>query len=57
MYTDYKMEYSEKTYVFVVFNEVELYLFGVFATEEKAKEALKKRPDRDNFTIEETEVE
>ena len=51
------MEHTEKTYVWVVFNEIELYLFGVFGTEEKAKEALKKRPDRDNFVIEETEVE
>ena len=51
------MEHTEKTYVWVVFNEIELYLFGVFGTEAKAKEALKKRPDRDNFVIEETEVE
>ena len=51
------MEYTEKTYLWVVFNEVEQYLFGVFSSEEKAKETLKRRHDRTNFIIEETEVQ
>lgn len=51
------MEYTEKTYVWVVWNAFEEYVFGVFSSEEKAKEALKKRYDRANFEIEEMELQ
>lgn len=51
------MNYSDKKYVYVVFNEVELYLFGVFETYEKAEEAINKRRDWNNFVIEETELQ
>lgn len=51
------MEYTEKTYVWVVWNKYEEYVFGVFSTESKAKDALAKRPDRRNFEIEEMEIQ
>ncbi len=51
------MNFTEKIYVWVVINEVEQYIFGVFSTEEKAYAALQKRHDRSNFIVEGTEVQ
>lgn len=51
------MDFTEKTYVWVVWNTYEEYVFGVFSSYEKAEIALSKRRDRHNFEIEEMEVE